>query len=375
MRIGFDGTPLLGQRSGVGHYTGRLLANLVQQRPEWEYLLFSNRSLDPLEAALSRTLPVTTHFGLSRFIWMQLMLPHIIRQRQPDLCHFPNNTAPFCQTTPYVLTIHDASLFLHSRHHPPSRLIALRLLLPQVARRAAAVITVSHHARRDLMRILNLPEEKVHVIHEAAPIGFQPLEDPIQRRQLRARYNLPDKFVLFVGTIEPRKNLKRLIRAVANLRQRGCNTQLVLVGPNGWLINGSLEKEIEALGLKDAVQNLGYVPQTDLPGIYSLATIFAFPSLYEGFGLPPLEAMACGTPVLTSQNTAMAEVCGDAAWLIDPHHEEAIAEGLACLLQNRERREQMRQAGLARARQYSWERTARETAVVYEKVLNGSLSK
>jgi glycosyltransferase involved in cell wall biosynthesis len=375
MRIGFDGTPLLGQRSGVGHYTGRLLAHLVQQRPEWEYLLFSNRSLDPLEAELAGTLPVMANFGLSRFVWMQLMLPHIIRQRQPDLCHFPNNTAPIGLRTPYILTIHDASLFLHSQHHPPSRLLALRLLLPQVARRATAVITVSHHARRDLMQILNLPTKKMHVIHEAAPAGFQPLNDPIQRRQLQARYNLPDKFVLFVGTIEPRKNLKRLIRAVATLRQRGCNTRLVLVGPNGWLINGSLKKEIEALGLQEAVQNLGYVPQQDLPGIYSLATVFAFPSLYEGFGLPPLEAMACGTPVLTSRDTAMAEVCGDAALLIDPYQEEVIAEGLACLLQDGPRREGMRHAGLARAQQFSWERTARETAVVYEKVLNGSLAK
>lgn len=375
MRIGFDGTPLLGQRSGVGHYTGRLLAHLGKQQPAWEYMLFSNRSLHPLETELAHTMPVADNFGLSRFIWMQLLLPRIIRQQKPDLCHFPNNTAPFCHSTPYVITIHDASLFLHSRHHPPSRLLALRLLLPQVARRAAAVITVSDHARRDLMQILDLPAPKMHVIHEAAPVGFQPLCDPIARRQLQARYNLPDEFVLFVGTIEPRKNLKRLIRAVAALRQRGCKTRLVLVGPNGWLINGSLEKEIEALGLQEAVQNLGYVPQADLPGIYSLATVFAFPSLYEGFGLPPLEAMACGTAVLTSQNSAMAEVCGDAALLIDPHQEEDITEGLACLLQDAQRREAMRRAGLARAQEYSWERTARETAVVYKKVLNGSLAK
>ncbi|WP_420631047.1 glycosyltransferase family 4 protein [Candidatus Leptofilum sp.] len=371
MRIGFDGTPLLGQRSGVGHYTGRLLTHLVQQHPEWEYLLFSNQPLAPLEAELAQMRPVARQF-ISRFVWMQLMLPHIIRQTEPHLCHFPNNTAPFNVNCPTIITIHDASLFLHGAYHPTSRLLALRLLLPHVARRATAVITVSYHARQDLIRTLNLPAEKIHVIHEAAPDNFRPLENPAQRNYLRTRYHLPDNFILFVGTIEPRKNLTRLIRAVGSLRQRGCPTRLVLIGPNGWLLNGSLEREIEALGLQEVVQNLGYVPQEDLPGIFSLATLFAFPSLYEGFGLPPLEAMACGTAVLTSHNSAMAEICGDAAYLVDPQDEEAIADGLATLLQDADLREHLQQCGLARARQYSWARTARETAAVYQQALNGS---
>lgn len=373
MRIGFDGTPLLGQRSGVGHYTGRLLTQLVAQYPEWEYLLFSNHPLASPEAKLPQARPISRRF-VSRFVWMQLMLPHIIRQTKPHLCHFPNNTAPFAANCPYILTVHDASLFLHSSYHPTSRLLALRLLLPHVARRATAVITVSHHARQDLMRILKLPSEKIHVIHEAAPDHFQPVNDPTEREQLRNRYHLPEKFILFVGTIEPRKNLPRLIRAVASLRQRNSDARLVIVGPNGWLVNGSLEREIESLGLQDAVQNLGYVPQEDLPGIFSLATVFAFPSLYEGFGLPPLEAMACGTPVLTSRHSAMAEICGDAAYLIDPQDEAAIADGLATLLADADLRAHLRQCGLARAKQYSWERTARETAVVYQKALNGSYS-
>ncbi|WP_420645228.1 glycosyltransferase family 4 protein [Candidatus Leptofilum sp.] len=371
MRIGFDGTPLLGQRSGVGHYTGRLLTHLVQQHPEWEYLLFSNHPLASLEAELAQMRLVARQF-ISRFVWMQLMLPRIIRQAKPQLCHFPNNTAPLRASCPTVITIHDASLFLHSTYHPMSRLLALRLLLPHVARRATAVITVSHHARLDLMRILKLPAEKIHVIHEAAPDNFQPLEDRVQREKLRQHYRLPDKFILFVGTIEPRKNLTRLIRAVASLRRRGCGARLVLVGPNGWLLNGSLQKEIENLGLQDVVQNLGYVPQEDLPGIYSLATLFAFPSLYEGFGLPPLEAMACGTPVLTSRNSAMAEICGDAAYLVNPQDEAAITDGLATLLQDADLRAHLRQAGLARAKQYSWQQTARETAAVYQQALNGS---
>lgn len=369
MRIGIDGTSLLGQRSGVGHYTGRLFSQLVQQRPEWDYLLFSNRPLNGLENSLTRAQTVIHPFKLSRWLWMQCLLPRIIDQHQPDLCHFPNNTAPLVYNRPYVITIHDASLFLHSHHHPRSRLIALRLLLPRVARQAAAVITVSHHARRELIQVLNLAPEKVHVIHEAAPANFRPLRDPLQRRYLQSKYNLPDQFILFVGTIEPRKNLKRLVQAVAKLHQRGCRTRLVMIGPNGWLVNGSLNKEIEKLGLEKDVQYLGYVPQEDLPGIYSLATVFAFPSLYEGFGLPPLEAMACGVPVLTSHHSAMAEVCGEAAWLVDPQEVDDIADGLACLLQDDRQRAVMRERGLVQACAYSWERTAHETAVLYERIL------
>ncbi len=370
MRVGYDSTPLLGTRSGVGSYTQQILAHMAQLYPEWCYLLYSNRPLDPLSASLPGACHVSGYFPYSRWLWMQFKLPQIIRRSQPDLCHFTNNTAPLNHVVPYIITIHDVSLFLHSQFHPRSRLIALRWLLPTVARRAGHVLTVTEFARRDIIKTLNLPPERVSVVHEAAATHFQPLHDRQQQEELRGRYALPETFILYVGTIEPRKNLHRLLKAMTVVWREHPDCPLVLAGPVGWMMDGVLEKEMESAGdARDNIRFLGYVPDEDLPGLYSLATIFAFPSLYEGFGLPPLEAMSCGTPVLTSQQSAMAEVCGDAACLVDPYDEEAIADGLMTLLNNPAQREMFVWRGFERARQFSWQRAAQETAAIYEKVL------
>lgn len=372
MRIGFDGTPLLGQRSGVGYYTGNLLSALMEVQPEWEYLLYSNRPLNGLEPPLPKAQRSNQrYFSRSRWLWMQTILPSVIRDSQPNLCHFTNALAPLWQPAPYVLTIHDASLFVYGEYHPWARHLTMRLTLPIVARRAAAIITVSQHSRDDLIRVLNLDPAKIHVVYEAAADAFRPVEDPHQLAALRRKYALPDQFLLYVGTLEPRKNLLRLLRAVARLRDEGLPHQLVLAGGMGWMME-SFEQEVNALGLQEAVHYLGYIPSEDLPGLFSLATVFTFPSLYEGFGLPPLEAMACGAPVLTSKSSSLAEVCGDAAYLVDPHSVEAIAAGLAELLRDAELRECLRAKGLQRAATFSWRRAACETGEIYRQVVQSA---
>lgn len=367
MRIGFDGTPLQYTRSGVGIYVEQLLRCLPLARPEWEYLLYTNKPFT--SNGIPGIRPFAGYFPRSRWVWMQFKLPQIIPQSDVDLCHFMNNSAPTRCAAPYAITIHDASLFLFSQYHPWSRLAALRLLLPQAARRAQAVITVSQASRQELIKILRLSPEKVHVIHSAASQDFQPLRDQEQRNRLQQKYHLPPKFVLYVGAIEPRKNLLRLIAAFGRTQADHPDCHLVLVGPDGWMMNGALAKETIAANLSGKVHYLGFVPQADLPGIYSLATLFAFPSLHEGFGLPLLEAMACGTPVLTSNCSAMPEVSGAAAHLVDPNSVESMADGLNGLLNSAAQREWYIEQGFARARQFSWEQTARETAAVYEQVL------
>jgi glycosyltransferase involved in cell wall biosynthesis len=367
MRIGFDGTPLLYTHSGVRTYVEQLLRHLVSAHPQWDYLLYSNRRFTHHD--INGVTPLAGYFPASRWVWEQFTLPRIIAQSEADLCHFMNNSAPWTCGVPYVLTIHDASLFLFSQYHPLSRLLALRLMLPHAARRAQAIITVSHTARHELIDILNLSPEKVHVVYNAVGDHFHPRQDKAQRDQLRRQYNLPSKFILYVGTIEPRKNLRRLIAAFGQIHTTHPDCHLVMVGPSGWLINGMLEKEVEAVNLTDKVHYLGIVSQDDLPGIYSLATLFAFPSLHEGFGMPLLEAMACGTPTLTSDRSAMPEICGTAAYLVDPVSIEAIADGLNCLLNSAAQRAWHVEQGFKRVRQFSWEQSARETSMIYEKIL------
>jgi len=371
LRIGFDGTPLLGQRSGVGNYTGRLLAALVRENPAWEFLLYSNRPLGQLEPALGRATPIYSRLSSRRLFWMHCLLPSAIRRSRPQLCHFPNSMAPLWQKAPFVLTIHDASLFLYSQYHPPARLISIRFALPLLARRAAAIITVSHSARDDLIRTLKLPAEKVHVIYEAAADRFRPVSNGAYLEALRRKYSLPQQFLLYVGTLEPRKNLRRLVRAVHRIRRSGFRQPLILVGSDGWKM-GELRAEIERLGLKDTVRFTGYVPTEDLPGLFSMATVFVFPSLYEGFGLPPMEAMACGAPVLTSNGTSLAEVCDGGAYLVNPRDEHELAAALTELLADEEMRRDLGRRGRRRARQFSWTKAARKTAAVYRGVLNGS---
>ncbi len=366
--IGIDATPFLGERSGVGNYSARLLAAQLKMNPEREYLLYSNRPLDNLEPALAQAQRIPGYLPRSRWLWMQMVLPRIIGRTNPDICHFTNALAPLWLNKPYVLSIYDATLFLYSRYHPRTRLLAIRLMLPLVARRAAAIITISQSARKDLLQILKMPTEKIHVVYGAAPDQFERVTNPNELARIRQKHALPDQFLLYVGTMEPRKNLRRLVRAFNHLKAQGYPHKLVLAGPWGWSMNG-FHQQIEALGLRDAVQMLGYIPAEDLPGLYSLATVFVFPSLYEGFGLPPLEAMACGTPVLSSKNSSLAEICGDAAYLIDPRDEENLIEGLQRVLADSDLRQEMGEFGRKRAREFSWERAARETTAVYDKVL------
>jgi glycosyltransferase involved in cell wall biosynthesis len=294
-------------------------------------------------------------------------LAALARRDGCDVLHCPNGMGPPWSSTPIVLTIHDLSLFRYPHCHPRWRIVTTRRLLPRLARRAAAVVAVSEFTRREILSVLQLPPEKVHTVHSAAAASFRPVTDASRLAAIRQRYGLPERFVLFVGTVEPRKNLHRLVRAFRQVRQRGFPHALILAGHKGWLMEGFAE-EIERLGLSDATRRLGYVPDADLPALYSLADLFVYPSLYEGFGLPTLEAMACGTPVLSSNSPALAEVCGDAACLVDPLDEDALADALSLLLRDRDQRVELSRKGLVRAREFSWQRAAEETMAVYARV-------
>ena len=369
MRIAFDGTTLRPGRTGVGYYTEHLLHHLAAQAPDDEFVVVSNRPVDTTRALPSSVQIASSSWRVPRMVWMQALAPRMLRRRQVDLVHFTNGMVPVASPVPTVVTIHDMSLTLYPRYHPPRRVLLNRPLVDLAARRADAIITVSQSAKRDIVRLYGLSPERVHVVHEAAAPSFRPVHDSAERERVRRRYGLADRFILYVGTIEPRKNLPNLIEGFARRRKTGdLPHQLVCAGPYGWL-SRDIEDRIERLQVEDAVRFTGYVPFDDLPALYSLAEMFVFPSLYEGFGLPVIEAMACGTPVITGHVAALSEIAGAAVEHVDRLDAESLGEAMASLARSRERRENFSALGLRRAHSISWERAARETLDVYRQTV------
>jgi glycosyltransferase involved in cell wall biosynthesis len=344
-----------------------MLAAIMRLAPEHSYVLFSNREMgDGWKPLGSEAVHVKPGFPV-RAVWMQAILPGTLRRVKPDLCHFTNYLAPLQTPCPYVVTMYDMSVFLTPRMHNIKKQVLDRTLIPTVARNAGAILTISQSARKDILRCLGVPEDKVHVVMGAASPRFKPVTDPNRLAGVRARYGLRDPYILYVGTIEPRKNLPRLVRAFARLKAEGVPHKLAIVGQDGWGVD-SLHAGIARLGLEREVIFTGYVPADDLPSLYSGAEAMAFPSVYEGFGLPVIEAMACGAPVVTSHSSSLAEVAGDAAVLADPLSVDSIAKGLYRIVSEPGLREEMSRRGLCRASQFTWEATARATLDVYSAV-------
>lgn len=369
MRIAFDGTTLTPGRTGVGYYSEHLLRHLVQCGAKDSVTVVSNRAVDtaiPLPAEVD---VVVSPWHAPRMIWMQAQAPRLLRQVGADVAHFTNGMVPLASRVPTVVTIHDMSLTMYPRFHPLRRVLLNRPLVNVAARRADAIITVSQSAKADIVRLYRLDPARVHVVHEAAAPEFRPLNDVRALDGIRHRYQLADRFILYVGTIEPRKNLPRLIEGFARRRKRGeLSHQLVCVGPYGWL-SRDIEALIDRLQVADAIRFTGYVPFSDLPAIYNLAEMLVFPSFYEGFGLPVIEAMACGTPVITGHVPALDEVGGRAVEQVERLDAESLGEAMTRLADNLARRNTLRAAGLERASTFSWDRAARETLGVYAEAL------
>jgi glycosyltransferase involved in cell wall biosynthesis len=372
MRIAFDGTTLRPGRTGVGYYTEHLLQHLSRESAGDELVVISNRPVDVTRALAPHIRIVSSRRRVPRMVWMQTLAPRLLRELGADVVHFTNGMIPVASPIPTVVTIHDMSLTMYPRYHPLRRVLLNRPFVNLAARRADAVITVSQSAKRDIVRLYNLPADRVHVVHEAAAPSFRRVADPAELDRVRRRYGLADRFVLYVGTIEPRKNLRQLLEGFAARHKRGdLPHQLVCAGPYGWL-SGDIQQRIERLKVRDAIRFTGYVPFDDLPALYTLAEMFVFPSLYEGFGLPVIEAMASGTPVITGLVPALAEVAGGAIEHVPQLEPDALGEAMVALARNPDRRAQLSAMGLARSRAFSWERAARETLQVYRRALDPS---
>jgi glycosyltransferase involved in cell wall biosynthesis len=368
MRIAFDGTTLTPGRTGVGYYTEHLLQHLAREVEHTgdEIVVVSNAAVDT-----QRPLPdhVRVHPGHRfpvRIGWMQLLAARALDAVRPDVAHFTNGMIPIGSPVSTIVTIHDMSLRLYPQCHPVRRLLLNRPLMQVAIHRATSIVTVSESARRDLLRLHGVAGDRVSVVHEAASPAFHPINDRAELDRVRALYKLPPRFVLYVGTIEPRKNLPRLVDAFAEARARGMAHHLVCVGPYGWS-SRDLCGRIERLGLSDVVHFTGYARFEDLPAIYNLGDFFVFPSLYEGFGLPVVEAMASGIPVITSNTSSLGEIAGDAAETLDPTSTDALADAIVRLAADPDRRRHLAERGLRRARTFSWTQTAKEMLAVYHR--------
>jgi glycosyltransferase involved in cell wall biosynthesis len=302
-------------------------------------------------------------------VWMGHLAGSHFNRLVPDaeLFHATEHLLPPLHDVPTVLTVHDMIFKLFPEHQKRLNYWYLNATMPLYCRRADAIITVSECSKRDIVRHYHLDPSKISVIYEAAAPEFRPASQ-VAVDGIREQYGLPNRFIIHVGTIEPRKNLSRLVEALQRLRDGGLRIPLVVVGARGWLYD-DLFRRLQEMEIRDDVHFPGYVPSADLPTLYSAALMAVVPSVYEGFGLPVLEAMACGTPVVCSNASSLPELGGAAARYFDPYHSEAMGETIRMVWASEELRTEMRRAGLAQAAKFSWDRAAEETVEVYQRLL------
>jgi glycosyltransferase involved in cell wall biosynthesis len=300
----------------------------------------------------------------------QIHIPWVLRRERPDVFHAPHYVLPPAVRCPSVVTIHDC---IHLRFPQYMRnraaYLAARALMWSAARRSHMILTVSEASKQDIIRFFHVPPEKVVVVHNAIDERFRnaPADEDVAR--VRERYQLDHGFVLYVGNIRPHKNLVRLIEAFDRLRKSGFEEiKLLIIGDEISKLP-ALRRAVHEHKLHKQVRFLGYLPDETLAVLYRLASVFVFPSLYEGFGLPPLEAMACGTPVVTSNVSSLPEVAGDAAILVDPYDVGSIEEGVRRVLTDPVLAATMRAKGILRAREFSWERSVARTRELYCELL------
>lgn len=376
MRIGLDGIPLGEIKTGVGHYTFELARSLAALAPADEFALISPY---PFVAAneddADHILPENLHFiqakldRLRRRRWWSIGLPLYLNKASLSLFHGTNYDVPLWSKCPSIVTIHDLSILLHSSTHEEHLVRRARLRLPRMARKARLIITPSESIRREVFEHLGIPLKRIVAVPEAARRSFHrvPLPETVE---VRRRFKIEDEFILFVGTIEPRKNLLLLVRALDEiLSSTSLRPQLVIAGKEGWLTDELYAYLKKNSAIQQRVLFTGYVSEEELRALYSSCRAFVYPSLYEGFGLPPLEAMACGAPVITSRTSSLIETVGTAARLVSPVDYRELAQAIVRVLTDEGERDYLSDAGRERAAQFSWERTAAATLEVYKSAL------
>lgn len=371
-RIYLDISAAVHSRAGLGRYCERLAQAVIATDPQRYAIFFNQGKTGRLPDSMYGVYSRSVRWGYKP--WRSWVLAGQLarlsfRRQVPDavLFHATEHLLLPLRGVPTVLTVHDLIYKLFPEYHKRLNYTYLNWAMPLFCERADAIIAVSEATKRDIVAHYEVDPAKITVVYEAAASIFRPPSAEMIDT-VRARYSLPDQFLIHLSVIEPRKNLLRLLDAFALLRRDHPNLQLILVGSRGWLYHEFFAK-LETDDLIDAVRPLGWVPDEDLPAVIAAADLAVQPSLYEGFGLPVLEHMACGQVVAASNSSSHPEVGGEAAAYFDPHNAAEMAAVIGRLLHDSAEREHRRALGLQQAAQFSWERAARETIAVYDRLL------
>jgi glycosyltransferase involved in cell wall biosynthesis len=372
VKIAINTLPLLDNRAGAERYTQNIIRHLIAADPSNVYYLVLSRINQAYygsdqETAHNLVWQGNTRNKLIRILGEQVYLPRLVRSKGFDLLFSPCNIGPRNPPVPLVITLFDLHWLRFPELFSSLRLAYLRRALTWSARKAEAVLTISENSKKDLINLLSVPEEKITVTYVGLDPLFRKVPEKSELHELRRRYGLKDRFILSVGQLHKRKNIPGLLQAYRQLAAHSSlNVQLVLAGGDG---DGMAEVREAARPIgRDRVVFTGCLPDEDLLRFYHAAECLVYPSFYEGFGLPVLEAMACGCPVITSKVSSLPEVAGEAALLIDPHRVETITSALVSLLTNPDLSQSLIQKGFEQARRFTWEATARKTIEVFEKV-------
>lgn len=381
MKIGIDCSQVSAESTGVGLYEYNLVSALSRVDRENDYLLYPAFYGLFLRGGRKEMLPNTGNFRVAFFgvpsvlvkpLWSPV-IPAAIKERMlgdVDVVHSTTYAAPRLRDRKkrLVATIYDLTALTHPECHRRQNVRICVKGIRDAVRYADAIIAISEHTKKDLVEHAGCPPELVTVTPLAADPMYRPVDEPAGHDRVRTRYGLPRRYILFIGSLEPRKNVRTLIEAYARLPERlRQEFSLVVAGARGWK-NSDVQDTVGRLGVEDHVTFAGYIDRADISTVYSMAEVFVYPSLYEGFGLPILESMACGTPVITSNTSSMPEVAGEAAELVTPTDTDELASALTRVLDDEALRLDMRARGLERSGEFTWERCARETVGVYEKV-------
>lgn len=371
MNIAIDYTAAARQRAGIGRYTRSLIRALSQQDEANQYALYVPRDARYLEDTYSfpknfrvAAAPLNERYMVA--LWQRAQIPLAVEifTGRADVFYSPDFVLPPTRARKKILTVHDLSFLRVAETAVPNLKWYLEGAVPRAVERADLILADSDATRNDLIEFFQTPPERVRTLYSGYDAMFQRVTDADELARVRATYKLEKPFILNVGTIEPRKNLARLIEAFARLPQRD-DLDLVIAGGRGWMYD-EIYAAPQKFGVSASVRFLGFTPDADLLALYALAEMFVYPSLYEGFGLPVLEAMACGAAVVTANNSSLPEVAGDAAVLIDARDTDALAGAMARFLDDTAWRGMMQQKALAQAKKFSWEKSARELRAVFQ---------